>query len=142
MNSPSTVFVSMSRVFCHLLIFKVKKVDFVCIFIDRRGPRFEHTFTMYCKYQIEKQLPSRIYDRARLIFGTNRAPSTCAHVRMGPGVRLRTSVGNCVCVCILTGGMFYVLNIRYQSLRFINRCLGKFLEVILKWFHFETKQCF
>ena len=46
-NSPSLVFVSMSRVFCHLLIFKVKKVDFVCIFIDRSGPRFEHTSTMY-----------------------------------------------------------------------------------------------
>ena len=99
--------------------------------------------------------------RVWLNFGTNRcvphgklrrtagilnpshfAPNTCAHVRMGPGVRLRTSVGNCVCVCILTGGMFYVLNIRYQSLRSINRCLGKFLEVILKWFHFTTKQCF
>ena len=114
-NSPSIVFVSMSRVFCNLLIFKVNKVDFVCIFIDRNGPRFEHTSTMYCKYQVSKQLPSRIYDRARLIFSTIRcvphvklrrtggilnpshfAPSTCAHVRMCPGVRLRTAGNLCV----------------------------------------------
>ena len=60
-NSPSIVFVSMPIVFWTLLIFKVKKVDFVCVFIDWIGPRFEHISTMYCKYRVPKQLPSRIY---------------------------------------------------------------------------------
>ena len=60
-NSPSIVFVSMPIVIWKLLIFKVKKVDFVCVFIDRIGPRFEHISTMYCKYRVQKQLPSRIY---------------------------------------------------------------------------------
>jgi len=60
-NSPSAVFISMSRVLCNLFIFKVNKVDFVCIFIDRSGPRFGHTSTMYRKYRIQKQVAEPIY---------------------------------------------------------------------------------
>ena len=53
-NSTSTRFVFITWAFWLLFIFKVNKVDFVSIFIDRNGPLFEHTFTMYRKYRVQK----------------------------------------------------------------------------------------
>ena len=38
----------------------MNKADFVLVFIDRIGPLFEHTCTMYCEYRVHQQVPDRI----------------------------------------------------------------------------------
>ena len=50
----------MTRVFGFLFLFKMTKVDFVLVFIDRIGPLFEHTSTLYRKHRVQKQVPDRI----------------------------------------------------------------------------------